>query len=253
MDVKDLERMVENDRQQQGMTADNPIGGRGYGLSAAFPALMRKVYIWMTMALVITGICAYGVAASPNLLRLFYSNSALMWGVVIAELALVFFVTARIDRLSLQTATLLFILYSALNGVMLSSIFIVYTMTSITQVFFITAATFGAMAVYGTVTKTDLSRWGNILFMALIGMLIALVVNMFLKSAMMDYVLSFIGVLLFTGLTAYDTQKIKEGMLMQPDMSEASQKWALMGALTLYLDFINLFLYLLRIFGKSDN
>lgn len=253
MEVKDLERMVQGDRQRQGMTADNPIGGREWSLSATFPVLMRKVYIWMTLALVITGVCAYGVASSPNLLRMFYSNSAVIWILFIAELGLVFYTTARIDHLSLQTATLLFILYSALNGVTLSSIFMVYTLTSITQVFFVTAATFGAMAVYGSVTKTDLTKWGNLLFMALIGMIIAMVVNMFLKSAMMDYVLSFIGVVLFVGLTAYDSQKIKEGLAMQPDLSEQSQKWALMGALTLYLDFINLFLYLLRIFGKSDN
>lgn len=254
MDVKDLERMVENDRYRQaGMTADNPIGGRGYGLSAAFPALMRKVYVWMTMALVITGVCAYGVASSPNLLRALYSNSAAIWILFLAEIGLVFYTTARIDRLSLSTATLLFIVYSALNGVTLSSIFVVYTMSSIAKVFFITAATFGAMAVYGTVTKSDLTRWGNILFMALIGMLIALTVNIFLKSAMMDYVLSFIGVVLFTGLTAYDSQKIKEALALQPDLSEQSQKWALMGALSLYLDFINLFIYLLRIFGRGDN
>lgn len=254
MEVQDLERIVNDD-------ADVKQDTRAYSqqriqrgpLSAAFPALMRKVYLWMTMALVITGLCAWGVATSPTLVQMVYGNTAAIWVLFIVEIGLVFYTTARIDRLSLSTATTLFIIYSALNGVTLSSIFMVYTMTSIAKVFFITAATFGATAVYGYVTKTDLTKWGNIFFMALIGLIIATLVNLFLKSAMFDLILSYVGVVLFVGLTAWDSQQIKRALALQPGLDEGSQKVALLGALTLYLDFINLFLYLLRIFGRSDN
>ncbi len=237
MEVNELERLIN---QREG------------ALSSAFPALMRKVYVWMALALAITGICAYGVATSPTLLTMIFSNQMLFWALIIAELGLVFYTTARIDRLSLSTATTLFILYSAINGVTLSSIFIVYTTASIAQVFFITAGTFAATAFYGYTTKRDLSRLGSILFMALIGLILATLVNVFLKSSMFDLVLSYIGVVIFVGLTAWDTQKIKEMLAMQTDMSEGAQKVALMGALSLYLDFINLFIYLLRIFGKRE-
>ena len=222
-------------------------------LSLAFPALMRKVYIWMTLALVITGITAYGVASSPSLMMTIYTNKILMWGLIIAEFALVFGVTAAINRLSLATATLMFIIYSVINGAMLSAIFVAYSPMVITKVFFITAGTFGAMGVYGYFTKRDLSGMGKILFMALIGLVIATVVNIFLKSSGFDLILSYLGVAIFTGLTAWDTQKIKNMLAMQEDMNEGAQKIALLGALTLYLDFINLFLYLLRIFGRGNN
>lgn len=221
------------------------------GLTNVFSALMRKVYLWMTLALVITGVTAYGVATSETLMYTLYSNSALMWGLLIAELALVFVISGAINRLSLTTATLLFIAYSVLNGVTLSSIFAIYTGTTIAQVFFITAGTFGAMAFYGYTTKRDLTSMGKILFMALIGLVIATIVNMFLKSSGFSYILSYIGVIVFVGLTAWDSQKIKQMLMTQYDMSEGAQKLALLGALTLYLDFINLFLYLLRIFGSS--
>ena len=238
MELQDLEKIVT---ERQG------------ALSAAFPALMRKVYVWMTLALVITGICAYGVATSPALMQMVYGNKAAIWVLFIAEIGLVFYTTARINRLSLSTATTLFIIYSALNGVTMSAIFVAYTMTSIAQVFFITAGTFAAMALIGYTTKKDLTRFGGIAFMLLIGLIIATVVNMFVQSTMLDLFLSYIGVALFVGLTAWDSQQIKRALAMQPDMSESSQKVALLGALTLYLDFINLFLYLLRIFGRSDN
>lgn len=237
MEVQDLEKIIR---------------GKESALSAIFPALMRKVYVWMTMALAITGICAYGVATSPNIMQMIYGNSMTIWVLFIVELGLVFYTTARIQKLSLTTATTLFIIYSALNGVTLSGIFIVYSMTSIAKVFFITAGTFAAMALYGYFTKTDLSKIGNILFMALIGLIIATVVNLFLKSAMFDLILCYIGVGIFVGLTAWDSQKIKHMLAMQVDMSESAQKIALMGALSLYLDFINLFLYLLRIFGNRN-
>jgi FtsH-binding integral membrane protein len=205
----------------------------------------------MTLALVITGVTAYGVASSPNLMMAIYTNKILMWGLIIAEFALVFGVTAAINRLSLATATMLFILYSVINGAMLSAIFVAYSPMVITKVFFITAGTFGAMAAYGYFTKRDLSSIGKILFMALIGLVIATVVNIFLKSNGFDLILSYLGVAIFTGLTAWDSQKIKVMLAQCEDMDEGAQKIALLGALTLYLDFINLFLYLLRIFGRT--
>lgn len=221
-------------------------------VSVAFPALMRKVYVWMTLALVITGFTAYGVASSPGIITAIISSRALMWGLIIAEIALVWYVSARIDRLSLTTATLLFILYSVLNGATLSIIFLAFTMQSIASVFFITAGTFAAMSLIGYFTKTDLSSFGKILFMALIGLIIATVVNAFLiKSGGFSLIISYVGVLIFVGLTAYDTQKIKMMLVQANDVNEDAQKIALMGSLSLYLDFINLFLYLLRIFGGN--
>ncbi|MCI6081901.1 MAG: Bax inhibitor-1/YccA family protein [Prevotella sp.] len=218
-------------------------------MQAAFPVLMRKVYTWMTLALVLTGLTAYGVATSPGIMMALYSNSALMWGLVIAEFALVIGISAAINRLSLATATLMFVAYSVINGAMLSSIFMIYTAASIASVFFITAATFAVMALIGYTTKTDLTSVGKLLFMALIGLVIATIVNMFIGSSTMTMICSYVGVLIFVGLTAYDSQKIKNMLLQAPDAGESSQKLALLGALTLYLDFINLFIYLLRIFG----
>ncbi len=220
--------------------------------SAALPALMRKVYVWMTLALAITGFTAYGVATSPGIMTAIVTNRALLWGLLIAELALVWYVSARINRLSLSTATVIFVLYSVLNGATLSVIFLAYTMQSIASVFFITAGTFAAMSLIGYFTKSDLSSLGRILFMALIGLVIATLVNMFLiKSGGFSLILSYVGVLIFVGLTAYDTQKIKMMLVEADDVTEEAQKIALMGSLSLYLDFINLFLYLLRIFGGN--
>lgn len=218
----------------------------------AFPALMRKVYIWMAMALAITGVTAFGVASSPNLLALIFSSKLLFFGLIIAELALVILLTARLQKLSLTTATLFFVLFAVINGVTLSSIFVIYTMASIAQTFFICSATFGVMAVYGYTTKRDLSSMGKLLFMALIGLIIATVVNIFMRSSGLDMAISYIGVLVFVGLTAWDTQKIKLMLTNAEDMGEGAQKIALIGALSLYLDFINLFIYLLRIFGRRD-
>lgn len=238
MEINDLDRLI---REQEG------------SLSLAFPALMRKVYVWMTLALVLTGITAFGVASSPGLMMTIIQTPAIMWGLIIAELAIVIAISAAINRLSLTTATLLFVLYSVLNGATFSLIFAVYTMSSIANVFFITAGTFGVMAAYGYFTKRDLSSLGKLLLMALIGLIIATLVNVFLvKSSGFDLILSYAGVLIFVGLTAYDTQKIKQMLAMQTDMGEGAQKVALLGALSLYLDFINLFLYLLRIFGRRE-
>ena len=206
----------------------------------------------MTLALVITGFTAYGVATSPGILQAIYTNQILFWGLIIAEFALVIGVSAAINRLSLTTATLMFILYSVINGALMSYIFLAYTASSVATVFFITAGTFGAMAFVGYTTKTDLTSMGKILMMALIGLIIATVVNLFVKSSGLTLVLSYVGVLVFVGLTAWDSQKIKQMLLQAPDAGEGAQKLALLGALTLYLDFINLFIYLLRIFGKRE-
>ena len=236
--------MNYNELNFDGLTRERELS-----MSAAFPVLMRKVYVWMTLALALTGATAYGVATSPGILTALYSNSILLWGLVIAEFALVFGVSAAINKLSLTTATLLFVLYSVINGALFSSIFIIYTMSSIA---FITAGTFAVMALIGYTTKKDLSSMGKILFMALIGIIIATIVNIFLKSSGLEMIVSYLGVLIFVGLTAYDTQKIKNMLLMAPDAGEAAQKVALLGALNLYLDFINLFIYLLRIFGRRE-
>ncbi len=219
-------------------------------MSTAFPVLMRKVYVWMSMALAITGITAYYVAHNETLMMAIRTNRILFWGLLIAEFGLVIGLSAAINKLSLTTATLMFVLYSLVNGVTMSFIFLEYTTSSVTSVFLITAGTFAAMAVFGYFTKTDLTSMGKILMMALIGVVIATIVNIFTKSAGLTVILNYIGVLVFVGLTAYDSQKIKQMLQMAPDVSETSQKVALLGALSLYLDFINLFLYLLRIFGS---
>ena len=219
-------------------------------MSAAFPILMRKVYLWMTMALAITGFTAFYVAHSESLLTAIFTNQILFWGLVIAELGLVIGLSAAINKLSLTVATLMFVLYSVINGATMAFIFLVYTASSVTNVFLITAGTFAAMALFGYFTKTDLTSMGKILMMALIGVIIATIVNVFTKSEGLAVILNYVGVLVFVGLTAYDAQKIKQMMLTAPDAGEASQKIALLGALSLYLDFINLFLYLLRILGS---
>ena len=239
--------MNYNDFELKNLSIDDQLA-----MSSAFPVLMRKVYVWMTLALVITGFTAYGVATSPGVQQAIFTNQIVFWGLVIAEFALVIGVSAAINRLSLAMATLMFILYSVINGALLSSIFLIYTASSISTVFFITAGTFATMALIGYTTKTDLSSIGKYLFMALIGLIIATFVNFFIKSSGFDYILSYIGVLIFVGLTAYDSQKIKQMLLQAPDAGEGAQKIALLGALSLYLDFINLFLYLLRIFGRRD-
>lgn len=225
---------------------------RELSMSAAFPILMRKVYVWMTLALIITGATAYGVATSPGLMMTIATNQLLFWGLIIAEFGLVIAISAAINKLSLTTATLLFILYSVINGATLSFIFAVYTMSSIASVFFITAGTFAVMAVVGYTTKKDLTSMGKILLMALIGIIIATVVNIFLKSTGLEMIVSYLGVLIFVGLTAYDSQKIKLMLQTAPDAGEGAQKLALLGALSLYLDFVNLFIYLLRIFGRRE-
>jgi uncharacterized protein len=212
---------------------------------------LAKVFNWMAMGLGITGIIAY-LTASSGLAKAIVASPFFMI-LLIAELGMVFFLSARIDKIQAGLASGLFLGYSILNGLTLSVIFLTYTKSSIASTFFITAGMFGAMAVYGLVTKRDLSGFGSFLFMGLIGIIIASIVNIFLKSSSIYWVISLLGVFIFTGLTAYDVQKIKnmgeQGIMANGE--EAVRKGAIMGALALYLDFINLFLMLLRFFGGS--
>jgi FtsH-binding integral membrane protein len=212
---------------------------------------INKVYVWMGLALTITGIVAMRVADSGAFMGMFTgATSAMPFYILIAiELGLVWWMVSRIDSMSSGFATALFILYSALNGVTLSVLFYVYTSASIASTFFITAGTFGICSAYGYFTKKDLTSIGGFLFMALIGLIIATVVNIFLASSTLYWIISYAGVAIFIGLTAYDTQKIKKMSLEVDADSEQGKKGAVMGALALYLDFINMFILLLRIFG----
>jgi FtsH-binding integral membrane protein len=212
---------------------------------------LAKVFNWMAAGLGITGLVAFFTANTG--LAMAIIASPLFFVLIIAELGLVFYLSARIEKIQAGTATGLFVGYSVLNGLTLSVIFLSYTSSSIAGTFFITAGMFGAMAVYGLVTKRDLSGWGSFLFMGLVGIIIASIVNIFLKSSNVYWIISLLGVFIFTGLTAYDVQKIKrmgeEGIMSQG--GDAVRKGSIMGALALYLDFINLFLMLLRFFGGS--
>lgn len=231
----------------------NPYSVESQGRTLAFATLMKNVYLWMTLALAVTGLTAAYVAMNPGWVYAIATNSVLFFGLIIAELAVVMILSARIARLSFATAGLMFAAYSVLNGVTLSVIFLAYTMSSIATTFFVTAGTFGAMPLVGYTVKKDLSAMGRVLIMALIGLIIASIVNMFVASSALDWAITYIGVLVFVGLTAYDTQKIKQMMLMHGDeVNDGTMKLALMASLTLYLDFINLFLYLLRIFGRRE-
>lgn len=212
--------------------------------------VMRQVYGKMTLGLLATALTSFLMLSSPALLNMLFSTTATIWILFAAELGLVIYLSARIDKLSTGAATALFYAYSILNGVTLTPIFLAYTGVSIATTFAITAGTFGAMTIFGYVTRQDLSKFGSILFMALIGLILCAVVNMFLHNSMFDLLISGAGVLIFVGLTAWDTQSIKR-MCAKAD-SETKGKVATMGALSLYLDFINLFLYLLRFFGNRD-
>ena len=224
-----------------------------YGVTSTsatvFTVIMRKVYLWMTLALALSGLTAYYVSGNYSLMETIIMNRAVFWILIIAEFGLVIGLSAAINKLSFPVAAIMFAAYSIINGMLLSVIFVAYTTSSIATTFFVTAGTFAAMAVIGTVTKTDLTKLGSILLMALIGIIIATVVNLFLHNETMDIVISGIGVLVFTGLTAYDAQKIKLMAEQAEEVNDSTQKIAVLGALSLYLDFINLFLYLLRFLG----
>lgn len=213
---------------------------------------MRQVYQWMTAGLAVTAGTAWFVAGTPAIQQAIFSSSWIFIALIVAQLGLVFALSAAVQKMSSAAATGVFLLYSALTGLTLSSIFIVYPVGSITNAFAVTAGTFLAMSVYGTVTKRDLTAMGSFLMMGLFGIIIAMVVNLFLKSTMMDFIISCVGVLVFTGLTAYDTQKLKEFGANAPlGDATAVRRGVILGALTLYLDFINLFLMMLRLFGGN--
>jgi hypothetical protein len=216
-------------------------------------SFVRSVYNWMAIGLGITGVVAYGVANNPGVREIVFGAPLVFFGLIIAQLVMVFMISARIQRMQASTATMLFIVYSALNGATLSAIFLAYTQSAITSTFFICAATFTACSIYGWTTRRDLTTMGGFLTMGLIGIVIASVVNIFVQSGAVSTIVSYVGVLVFVGLTAYDTQDIKNMALSQPDDMDAGavRKGAILGALKLYLDFINLFLMLLRIFGSS--
>jgi len=216
---------------------------------------VRSVYNWMGIGLALTGFVAYYVSTSESLLRLIFGNPLLLMVLIVAELGLVFAIAGMVNRMSAATATALFVIYSGLNGVTLSSIFLVYVQTSIVSTFLICAATFIACSLYGWMTKRDLTSLGGFMMMGLIGIVIASLVNLFLQSSSVSAIISYIGVFVFIGLTAYDTQKIKNMAMTQPANLDGAviRKGAILGALSLYLDFINLFLMLLSIFGQRRN
>lgn len=210
-------------------------------------AFLRKVYGWMFVGLGVTAAVALGVAGSPTLLQAIFGNKLLFFGLIIAELGLVFYLSARVNKIAPATASGLFLLYSALNGATLAMIFLAYTGTSIATTFAVTAGMFGALALYGTTTKRSLAGVGQFVFMGLIGLILASVVGMFVKSAGLQFVISIVGVIVFTGLTAWDAQKLKAMAVAVPEGQVGS--YAVVGALSLYLDFINLFLFMLRFLG----
>ena len=234
------------------MFNNNQNYNNGYdtvALQRTVAGTMKRVYVKMTLGLIVTALVALFCSSSTGYLTFLFNNSWFMWALVIAEFALVFGISGAVNRMSSAAATALFYLFAAVNGAMLCTIFLAYSPGSIAKTFFITAGTFGAMSVYGYFTPNDLSRWGSFLFMALIGLIIASLVNIFMHSSTLDWIISIAGVIIFVGLTAWDTQQIKRMAMEMP--GEHLGRLATLGALSLYLDFINLFLYLLRFFGNS--
>lgn len=223
------------------------IDGRTADVAERERSFIRSVYAWMFGGLMLTAAAALWVVASPAMQALIFGSRFVIWGLLLAELGLVFYLSLRITKMSPAAAASSFLVYSVLSGLTLSSIFFVYTQASIFQAFVTTAGMFGAMSVYGLVTKRDLTSWGAFFTMGLIGILICMVVNMFLKSSVLGFAVSIIGVFVFVGLTAYDTQKLK-AYATAPELRE---NLAVYGALRLYLDFVNLFLMLLRLFGGN--
>lgn len=230
----------------------NNYNGAG-ALTTKLSAVMKRVYVRMFLGLIVTAVVALlaGSSVESPYISFIANNSWAMWFLIIAELGLVIGISAGINKLSSPVATLLFYLFAIVNGLMLAPIFIVYTGVSIAKTFFITAGTFGAMSIYGYCTKSDLTRFGSFLFMALIGLIIVSLVNIFLHSNGLDWLITIVGLFIFIGLTAWDTQQIKRMAMMMP--ADSVGKLATIGALNLYLDFINMFLYLLRIFGDNNN
>ena len=228
----------------------NYTSDQQYAVDMRTSQVMKRVYVKMFLALLVTAITSLWVANSPSMVNALLSSRSIYWILAIVEIGLVIAITGAINKISSSTATLLFFLFAIVNGFTLSVIFFVYSPGSIAKTFFITAGTFGAMSVYGYFTNRDLTKVGSFLFFALIGLIIATVVNIFAHSDTLGWIISFAGVLIFLGLTAWDTQKIKQSVAVTPN--ESLGKLATIGALSLYLDFINLFLYLLRFFGDRN-
>lgn len=232
---------------------------RGYSRPASatratvFSGIMSRVYLWMAAALLLTAGTAYITASTPAMLQLIYGNSAAIWVLFVGEIALVMGISAGINRLAPAMATTLFLVYSVVNGLTLSSIFFAYSVGTIYQAFAASALMFGGMSIYGLTTKRDLSAMGSWLLMGLIGLIVASVINIFWANSTMDAIITYLGVFLFVGLTVYDTQKIKDMCAAAEAYGDAAapRRVAVLGALSLYLDFINLFLYILRLFGRN--
>ncbi|MCH5214690.1 MAG: Bax inhibitor-1/YccA family protein [Muribaculaceae bacterium] len=214
-------------------------------------SILKRVYVRMFIGLLISAFVALGVASSPQAMMFFFGNKVVFWGMLIAMFAMAIIIPVRLMKMASGTVLLLFFLFSALMGAWLAPIFYAYDPYVIAKTFFITSGTFGAMSVYGYFTKSDLSKMGSILMMALFGLIIMMVVNIFLANSTLEWVISIVGVLIFVGLTAYDTQQVKRLAAANPE-PQLADKLATMGAMNLYLDFINLFLFLLRIFGGRD-
>lgn len=216
--------------------------------------LMRTVFNWMTVGLAVSGLTAYFTASSPFLLNLIFGNSFMMFVLIIGELGMVFAISKGVNTMQVSTASTLFLLFSFVNGLTLSAVLLAYTYESIATTFLVTAGTFGATSLYGYVTKKDLTSWGGLLMMALIGLIIASVVNIFMASSTLGWIITYAGILIFVGLTAYDTQKIKKmGLTLTPADGDQYGRISIVGALMLYLDFVNLFLLMLRVLGGRRN
>jgi uncharacterized protein len=213
-------------------------------------SVLVRVYGWMMLGLTITAVAAFYTLTNERLLKAVFSNTWVFIALLVIEMALVMVLSASLTKLTVNGARLAFAAYAALNGVTLSFLFLLYTAASVAQVFALTAFLFGIMAVWGYVTKTDLARWGNLLMMGVVGLIVALVINIFLNNTWFDLIISIVGVLVFVALTAYDSQKIKRMAAAVDPESEMAHKLSIIGALTVYLDFINMFLWLLRLFGK---
>ena len=213
-------------------------------------AVMKRVYVRMFIGLLISAFCALGIATSPTALQFFFGNQIVFWGMLIAMFAMAFMIPMRLNKMSSGTVLLMFCIFSALMGAWLAPIFVVYRLGTIVYTFFITAGTFGAMSVYGYFTKSNLDKMGSFLMMGLFGLIILIIVNIFAKSTTIEWIVSIVGLFIFIGLTAWDTQQVKKlaAANLEPALAD---KLATMGAMNLYLDFINLFLFLLRIFGGS--
>jgi hypothetical protein len=230
------------------ITPSSAFTATAAGAAERVTAFLRKVYGWMFVGLGLTGAVAVGVASSPTLVQTIFSNRILFFGLILAELGMVFYLSARVDKLAPSTASAVFLVYSALNGATLSFIFLAYTGASIATTFFVAAGMFGALALYGTTTKRSLAGVGQFVFMGLIGVILASVVGLFWHNAALQFAISVVGVIVFTGLTAWDAQRLKAMALAVPEGRVGS--YAVVGALSLYLDFINLFLFLLRFLGN---